>query len=201
MNALNQYPKPALQKNDTRAYWLIGIFSVVVFGTVTLLGRVGAVQVNLGFDVHYLAAANAVINSLVAVFLIAAIVVIKQKKYKLHKKLMLVAMGLSVLFLVFYIAYHLFSGEAKFGDTNHDNIVDEAEKAAAGTARLIYFIILGTHILLAGLVMPFVLFSAYRGLTGEYEKHKKLSRYTWPIWLYVAVTGPVVYLMINKYYS
>lgn len=201
MSALNEYPKVSLKKNDVKAYWLIGIFSVVVFSVVTLLQRIGHLNVDLGFDLHILAAMNAIINSLVAIFLVAAIVVIKQKKYKLHKNLMLTAMILSILFLVFYIAYHLLSGEAKFGDTNHDGIVDEAEKLAAGTTRYVYMIILITHITLAGLVMPFVLFSAYRGLTGEYEKHKKISKYTWPIWLYVAVTGPVVYLMISKYYN
>lgn len=97
------------------------------------------------------------------------------------------AIVLSVLFLVSYIAHHLLSGDTKFG--------------GEGTIRLVYFIILITHIFLAAVILPFILFTAYRSLTGEYEKHKKLARYTWPLWLYVSVTGVIVYLMISPYYS
>ncbi len=199
MSSVNVYPKPVLKKNDTKAYWLIGIFSVVVFGVVTLLSRTEPLKIE-GFDVHILSAANAVINSTVSVLLVAALIAAKQRKLILHKNIMLVAMVLSVLFLLCYIGYHLFTKEVLYGDTNKDYIVDADEKAAAGTSRIIYFIILGTHILFAGLVMPFVLWSAYKGLTGEYAKHRKISKYTWPIWFYVAVTGPVVYFMISKYY-
>jgi putative membrane protein len=102
--------------------------------------------------------------------------------------------------LISYIAHHLLAGDSKFGDVNHDAIVDEAERAAVGSLRYIYFVILITHILLASLILPFILFTAYRGLTGEWEKHRKLAKYTWPLWLYVAVTGPIVYLMIKPYY-
>jgi putative membrane protein len=104
------------------------------------------------------------------------------------------------LFPVSYICHHLFAGESRFGDLDHNGILSEAEKATAGSARIIYYIILGTHIPLAGIILPFVLFSAYRGLTGDYTRHKKLARITWPIWFYVAVTGVVVYLMISPYY-
>ena len=113
---------------------------------------------------------------------------------------MLTAMALSVLFLLSYVLHHLFAGEARFGDINHDGIVTEAEKAAAGSIRYFYYILLGTHILLAGIVLPFILFTAYRALINENAAHRKLAKVTWPIWLYVAVTGPVVYLMISPYY-
>ena len=199
MRSVNVYPQAVLKKNDTKAYWLIGIFSVIVFCVVTLLNRTEPLKIE-GFDVHILSAANAVINSVVSILLILALVAVKQRKLMLHKNIMLTAMALSVLFLLCYIGYHLFTKEVLYGDTNKDFIVDTQEKAAAGTSRIIYFIILGTHILFAGLVMPFVLWSAYKGLTGEYAKHKKISKYTWPIWFYVAVTGPVVYFMISKYY-
>ncbi|MEO7983112.1 MAG: DUF420 domain-containing protein [Bacteroidota bacterium] len=186
-------------KNDKKAKTLIYLFSVVVFGAVVLLSRV-KLHVNLGFDVHLFAKANAIINSCVAVLLIIALVAVKTRRYLLHKKLMMTAMFLSILFLVSYICHHLFAGETRFGDINHDGIVSDIEKAAVGGTRMIYYIILGTHIPLAGIILPFILFSAYRALTGEFDKHKKLVRITWPIWFYVAVTGVVVYWMISPYY-
>ena len=119
----------------------------------------------------------------------------------LHKKIMITAIVLSVLFLVSYVCHHLFAGETKFGDINHDAIVSADEKAGAGPLRIVYFILLGTHIPLAGIILPFILFTSYRSLTGEYERHKKLARITYPIWLYVAISGVLVYLMIKPYYS
>jgi putative membrane protein len=189
----------SLTKNDKKAYWLIGIFSVVVFSVVVLLGKF-QLEVDLGFDVHIFATANAFINASIAVLLVAALWAVKNKQYALHKKLMLAALVLSVLFLVSYIAHHLLAGEAKFGDSNHDGLVDEQELLAVGNARLIYFIILITHIFLAAIILPFILFTAYRALTAEYTLHKKLAKITWPLWLYVAITGPVVYWMIHPYY-
>jgi putative membrane protein len=143
---------------------------------------------------------NALINSCVTVLLVLALIAVKQKKYLAHKNLMLTAMTLSTLFLVSYICHHLLAGDTRFGDINHDGIITEAEKAGAGSMRIVYYIILGTHIPLAGVILPFILFTAYRGLIGEYTAHKKLARITWPVWLYVAITGVVVYLMISPYY-
>ena len=114
---------------------------------------------------------------------------------------MLSAICLSVLFLVSYIGHHLLAGETKFGDINGDGMISMDEKSMAGNMRLLYYFILITHIPLAAVILPFILFTAYRALTGEYDKHKKLVRITWPVWLYVAVTGVVVYLMISPYYS
>ena len=176
---------PVWKKNDQKASWLIIVFSIIVFAAVVLLSRV-KLEVDLGFDVHLFAQLNALINSAVAILLIVALWAVKTGKYETHKKIMLTAMVLSILFLVSYICHHLFAGDTKFG--------------GEGTAKVIYYIILGTHIPLAGLILPFILFTAYRGLIGEYEKHKKLARITWPIWLYVAITGVAVYLMISPYY-
>lgn len=176
---------PVWKKNDQKASWLIIVFSIIVFAAVVLLSRV-KLEVDLGFDVHLFAQLNALINSAVAILLIVALWAVKTGKYETHKKIMLTAMVLSILFLVSYIGHHLFAGDTKFG--------------GEGTAKIIYYIILGTHIPLAGLILPFILFTAYRGLIGEYEKHKKLARITWPIWLYVAITGVAVYLMISPYY-
>jgi putative membrane protein len=191
--------QPSLEKNDKKAKSLIWIVSIVVFVAVAFLAEF-KLNVNLGFNVHVFAQANAIINSIVAFLLIAGLIAVKQKNYLLHKKIMLTAIVLSVLFLVSYICHHLFAGETKFGDLNHDGILSDDEKAKAGTLRIIYLIILFTHIPLAAIVLPFILFTAYRALIGEYEQHKKLTRITWPLWFYVAVTGVIVYLMIKPYY-
>ena len=191
---------PSLKKNDKKASSLIIAFSLIVFSAVVVLSRV-KLNVNLGFDVHLFAQANALINSAVAVLLVIALVAVKNKNYKLHKNLMLTAMLLSVLFLVSYICHHLFAGETRFGDVNHDGLVSDIEKAAVGSSRMIYYILLGTHIPLAGIILPFILFTAYRALIAEYPRRKKLARITWPIWFYVAVTGVIVYWMISPYYS
>ena len=188
------------KKNDKKARTLIILLSVIVFTIVSILGRV-TVPVNLGFNVHLFAKANAVINSIVALLLLCGLIAVKNKRYFLHKRIMLTSMVLSVLFLVSYICHHLFAGEAKFGDIDHNGVLTEAEKMNAGSARFVYYFILGTHIPLAGIVLPFILFTAYRALIGEFDKHRKLVRITWPIWFYVAVTGVVVYLMISPYYG
>ena len=192
--------EPVLKKNDKLAYILIGVFSVVVFVVVTFLSKF-TLDVELPFDKHIFALINAVINSAVAVLLIAGLIAIKQKNYTLHKSIMLTAMVLSLLFLVTYIAHHLLAGEAKFGDANFDGVVDDAEKAALGNTRPFYLILLGTHIVLAATSLPFILWTAYRALTSDFAAHKNLAKKVWPIWFYVAVTGPIVYLMIKQYYN
>jgi putative membrane protein len=175
-----------MKKNDPQAKLLIGVLSFVVFAAVVLLSRV-QLKVNLGFDVHVFAKINAAINSMVTILLVVGLVAIKQKKFLLHKKIMLCAMVLSALFLVSYICHHLFSGDTKFG--------------GVGFIRLVYFILLITHIFLAAIILPFILFTAYRAMIAEFEAHKKLARITWPIWFYVAITGVIVYLMISPYYT
>ncbi len=192
--------QPVLQKNDKKATVLIIIFSVIVFAAVTLLSKI-KLDVDLGFDKHLFARLNAIINSSVSLLLLAGLWSVKNKNYQQHKKIMLAAMILSVLFLVSYICHHLFTGETKFGDLDHNGVLSDEEKLAAGSLRYIYYFIISTHITLAGIIMPFVLFTAYRALIAEFPKHKKLARYTWPIWFYVAVTGVVVYLMISPYYA
>lgn len=192
--------KPSIAKNDRMANWLIGIFSLVVFLIVVVLSKF-KLDVALGFDVHIFATINAFVNATIAVVLVAALIAVKKKNYELHKKFMMTALVLSILFLLSYIAHHLLAGEAKFGDVNHDGIVDDAEKLAVGSMRIVYLIILATHIILAAVILPFILFTAYRGLTGEFPAHKKIARITWPLWFYVAVTGPVVYFMISPYYN
>ncbi len=190
----------SITKNDKTAKWLIGIFSVIVFTAVVVLGKF-RLELDPGFNVHIFATINAFINSAIALLLVAALVAVKNGKYRLHKRLMTTALILSVLFLVSYIAHHILAGEAKFGDSNHDGLVSEEEKVLVGNVRVVYYFILATHIFLAAIILPFILFTAYRALTAEYALHKKLARITWPLWLYVAVTGPVVYWLISPYYT
>ena len=136
---------PVIKKNDKQAKLLIGVFSVVVFVAVSFLTKF-TITVELPFDKHIFALANAIINATVAVLLVAALVAVKQKKYTVHKNIMLTALFLSVLFLVSYIAHHLLAGETKFGDTDHDGLVSIAEQAVVGNLRAFYFVLLFTHI-------------------------------------------------------
>lgn len=191
--------KPSISKNDLKAKWLIGIFSVVVFLVVVSLSKI-QVKIDLGFDIHIFALINSIINGTVSILLIAALVVVKQKKFELHKKIMLTALTLSVVFLVSYILHHILAGDTKFGDTNHNMILEEDEINAVGAIRYIYYGLLLTHIFLAAIILPFILWTAYRGLTSEFSLHKKIARISWPLWLYVSITGVLVYIFISPYY-
>jgi len=191
--------KPVWKKNDRKASRLIISFSIVVFAAVVLLNKV-KLEIDPGFNVHFFALINAMINSWVVILMSLALWMVKMKRYELHKTLMLTSMWLSILFLLSYICHHLLAGDTKFGDINHDGIVSETEKADAGSLRVFYYIVLGSHIPLAGIVLPFILFTAYRALIGEYPEHKKLARITWPVWFYVALSGVVVYVLISPYY-
>jgi len=190
----------SLQKNDKKAHILIWTVSAIVFIAITILDRI-EVPIDLPFDAHIFAGLSALVNSFVSILLLVGLVLIKQKKYEAHKNVMLGTMALSILFLVFYILHHLLTGETKFGDLDHSGSLSESEKLAAGSIRYIYYFIISTHITLAGIIMPFVLYTAYRALIGEFVIHKKLARWTFPIWLYVAITGVVVYLLISPYYA
>lgn len=191
--------QPSLKKNDIKAKWLIYVFSIVVFLLVVLLGKY-KLEVNLGFNVHIFAMFNAFVNSIIAVLLIAALIAVRSGKYIMHKRLMISALVLSILFLASYVAHRLLASEAKFGDINHDGVVAEDEQLKVGNIRYLYYFILSTHIFLAAVILPFILFTAYRALIAEFQLHKQLARITWPLWLYVAITGPVVYFMISPYY-
>lgn len=192
--------QPSLVKNDRSAKMVIWIVSVVVFAAVAFLAKY-KLSVDIGFNPHLFAKINAVLNSAVALLLIGALIAVKQGNYLLHKRIMLTAIVLSVIFLVSYISHHLLAGETRYGDSDHDGLVSEAERLQAGGLRTFYYIILITHIPLAAIVLPFILFTAYRALIGEYDKHKRLARITWPLWFYVAVTGVIVYYMISPYYT
>lgn len=199
MNTLHQFPPSTLKKNEKKARLLIWMVSLVAFVGIALLSGI-KLNIPVGFDPHIFATFNAIINTCVAVLLVAGVLAVKSKNYFLHRRIMIAAIILSILFLISYVCHHLLSSEAKFGDLNHDGILSPDEKLLAGSTRYIYYFILITHIPLAGIVLPFILFTAYRALSGDYAKHKRMARITWPLWFYVAVTGVLVYLLINPYY-
>lgn len=182
---MNNTDSPINEKLYNR--WII-ILSVVIPIVVALLFSVNLQK--LGYDVEplsFLPPIYAIINGFTAILLIAALWAVKNGKLKLHENLMKVAIGCSVLFLLMYVAYHMTSLETKYG--------------GEGTLKYIYFFILITHIVLSIAVIPLVLISFVRALSKRFDKHRKIARITFPIWLYVAITGVVVYLMISPYYQ
>lgn len=177
--------QPLITRNDRMARALILAVSFVVFIAIVILGKV-QVPVNEGFDVHIFARINAVINSIVSLLLLAGIISVRRRRYNAHRNIMLAAIVLSVLFLVSYICHHLFAGDTRYG--------------GEGAVRYVYYFVLITHIILAAVILPFILFTAYRGMTAEWPRHRAIARITWPVWLYVSVSGVIVYLFISPYY-
>jgi putative membrane protein len=161
--------------------WII-ILSIAIPVVVAILFRV---KIDVQLPV-FLPPIYATLNAFTAVLLVVAFWAIKNKKIALHEKLMKTAIAFSVLFLVLYVAYHMTSDSTKFG--------------GEGTIKTIYFIILITHIILSVAVIPFVLITYVRAITNQVDLHKKIARFTFPLWLYVAVTGVIVYVMISPYY-
>lgn len=165
-----------------RAKTLIYVASVAIPVVVAVLFKMDKVE---GVDLSFLPPIYASINGLTAVLLIAALVVIKKGNMQLHRALIRAALMLSLLFLASYVAYHLTSDSTKYG----------------GTLGWLYYPLLISHIALSVGVVPLVLFTYLFAWQGDYERHKKWTRFTWPIWFYVAVSGVVVYLMISPYYG
>lgn len=166
---------------------LIIAVSIVIPVVVAIL--FGVKLKDFGFDVEplsFLPPIYATTNGFTAILLIFAVIAIKNGNRKLHERLMTSAIALSLAFLVMYVAYHMTADSTKFG--------------GEGIVRYVYFFILITHIVLSIAIIPMVLITYVRALSQNFDKHKKLARITFPIWLYVAVTGVVVYLMISPYY-
>jgi putative membrane protein len=163
------------------------IVSIVIPLVVAIL--FGVKLKDFGYNVEplsFLPAIYATTNGLTAIILVAAVIAIKNGKRKLHEQLMTSAIALSVAFLVMYVAYHMTADSTKFG--------------GEGAIRYVYFFILITHIILSIAIIPLVMITYVRALATKFDKHKKIAKITFPIWLYVAVTGVVVYLMISPYY-
>ncbi len=153
-----------------------------------------------GSWVKILPSVHATINSLTVMALIAALISIKKGNISAHRAFMFTSLFLGVLFLISYILYHSNVESVKFGDLNYDGELSEEEMLKAGTTRVVYLVILASHILLSILVVPFVLFAFYYALTNQIERHKRIVKYTFPVWLYVSITGVIVYFMIQPYY-
>ena len=169
---------------DEKKYnkWIVVLSIVIPIVVAALFG----IKIDAELPV-FLPPIYASINALTAVVLIIAVLAIKNKKRQLHENLMKFAIGLSIIFLVMYVAYHMTSESTKFG--------------GEGTIKYIYYFILFTHIILSVMVIPFVLITYVRAITNNFERHKKIAKITFPLWLYVAITGVIVYLMISPYYA
>ncbi len=173
-----------IEQKYSKWIWVLSIAIPIV---VAILFGVNLQK--LGYDVkplNFLPPIYATINGITAILLVAAISAIKKGNAKLHERLIKICIGCSIAFLAMYVAYHMTSIETKYG--------------GEGLIRYVYFFILITHILLSIIIIPFVLITFVRGIAGSYQRHKKIARITYPMWLYVAVTGVIVYLMISPYY-
>jgi putative membrane protein len=175
--------QPALSSKEKKYRQLIIVLSLVIPLAVAVLFRVRVE----GFNLTFLPPIYATINGITAILLVAALIAIKKGNTSLHETIMKVCLLLSASFLVMYVLYHMTSDSTTFG--------------GEGPVRYIYYFILITHILLSVAVVPLVLFTYLRAYLGEFERHRKLAKITFPIWLYVAITGVVVYFMISPYYT
>ena len=190
-------PNITLQKRLNVAAW---IGSAIVLLLVGMMRRV-KIPLPEGWDLSFLPPFHASLNALTAVVLLVAYYFIRQKKVTLHRRMIYIAMSLSALFLLSYVVYHFTTPETLFGDANHDGIVSPEEKAALGGIRTVYLLLLLSHITLAALILPFVLFTFIRAYTNQFDRHRKMARWVLPLWLYVAITGPICYLMLMPYYA
>lgn len=177
---------PADQQEAKVRKWIIGI-SVAIPIAVAVLLFMPAKVTSLGDWVYFLPHLNAVINTAASVALLFGLVFIKQKKYTLHGATMTVAFVLGAIFLVSYVVYHGAAESTSFG--------------GEGGIRYLYYFLLITHILFAAIALFPILFAYYYGYTDQREKHRKVVKFAYPIWLYVSVTGVIVYLMIAPYYT
>lgn len=178
----------AMTEEEKKYKGIIWTLSIIIPLAVAALFGINLPK--MGYDVQplsFLPPIYATINGLTAICLIIAVSAIKRGNVKLHENLIKLCMVFSSAFLIMYVAYHMTSESTSFG--------------GEGTIRYVYFFILVTHIILSIIIIPFVLFTFVRGIAGAYERHKKLARITYPMWLYVAVTGVIVYLMISPYYT
>ncbi|RLD19020.1 MAG: DUF420 domain-containing protein [Bacteroidetes bacterium] len=174
-------PNLALAKKLNRIAWVI---TVVIIGIVSMMRRI---HIDTSIDFSFLPAFHSSLNAITAVILIAAIVKIKQGNVHAHRKLMMTAIVSSCLFLLSYVTYHVTTPETVYCGT--------------GAIRTVYLIILITHVILAGIIVPFILFTFIRAYTNQIERHRRMAKWVFPVWLYVAISGPVVYLMLLPCYT
>jgi putative membrane protein len=169
-----------LEKRLNRIAYVV---SAAVLILVVLMRRV---KVDLGMDFSFLPPIHASLNALSAGILVFAYYFIRKKNIEAHRRSIYAAMVCSALFLLSYVLYHFTTPETRFG--------------GEGVVRYIYFFILITHVVLAAVILPFILLTFNRAYTAQFERHKKMARWVFPLWLYVAITGPICYLMLKPYY-
>jgi len=179
--------------------WIV-VISILIPLVVALLLFMPKQTVTEGGWIYFLPHINAVINSITSILLVWGFILIKKNHRRQHKNAMIAAFVLGTLFLVSYVTYHASAPSTKFGDLNGDGVLAAAELTRIGIWRYVYLAVLLSHILLAIIVVPFVLLAMYHALVSNFEKHKKVTRFAFPIWLYVSVSGVIVYLMISPYY-
>jgi putative membrane protein len=182
---LSRAPDEALSKKLVRLAWLLTAVVLILVG----LMRRPDLRIPLpdGWSFAFLPPVHALLNTLVSIALVVAVVAVKQGKIALHRNAIFAAMGLSVAFLLCYVAYHFTTEETRYG--------------GGGTMRGVYFFLLITHIVLAGISLPCILITFIAGWTNRFAAHRRLAKWVFPMWLYVAVTGPICYLMLRPYYA
>jgi len=176
------------------------IVSVTIPAAVAFLILGLKTKINPGFNTRTLPLFHAILNSSTAILLMASLYFIRNGRIRAHRAANLTAVVLSSIFLISYVIYHSSNPSVKYGDLNHDGVLSAGEKILAGGMRYVYYFILSSHIILSGVIIPFVLFTLQRAFQERFPQHKKLARITWPMWFYVAVTGVIVYVMISPYY-
>ncbi|MCX6351131.1 MAG: DUF420 domain-containing protein [Bacteroidetes bacterium] len=192
---------PKNSTDDKRWLWAIAALSVLLVGVVfLLLYKSQSNTADYNPAIYLLPKLNALLNGSVTLLLCVGFYFIYNKNITYHRYCMLAAVVFSIAFLLSYVTYHYNAIHTLYGDTDHNGILSAAEKAATGGIRSLYFVILITHIIMAATIVPFILITLYRALGGNYPMHKKIARWTLPMWLYVSITGVIVYLMISPYY-
>jgi len=174
-------PNIDLEKKLNKIAWVI---TGAVLLLVVLMRKI---KIDTPVDFTFLPAVYSTLNAITAVILLAGFYFIKNKQVENHRKAMSLSVLTSFLFLLGYVLYHITTEETKFG--------------GEGAIRTIYFFLLITHVILAAVIFPFILFTFIRAYTGQFDRHKKMARWVYWVWLYVAATGPVLYFMIKPYYS
>ncbi len=187
---------------EQRFRFPIILVSIIIPVAVALLFTVKLKDFGIEVEpLSFLPPIYAGLNGLTALLLVMGVMAIKNGNQKVHERFMTTAIACSVIFLVMYVAYHMTTETTVYGDIDGNKILDPKEKEYAGTMRSVYLFILLTHIALSVAIIPLVLITYVRALAARFDKHKKIAKITFPLWLYVAVTGVVVYLMISPYYA
>jgi putative membrane protein len=190
------------KQNDKTVFRIVlGVSILVCLIIVVLNQKLIPVPDSFPRFIYKLPLVNAILNGTCSVLLMLSLWAIKKRNIQLHKKLNLTAFIISALFVISYVTAHYFIPDTIFGDVDHNHFLDDTERAAVSGIRTPYIVLLLSHIFLAVVVLPLVLLSFYYGLKDDRTKHKKITRFSYPIWLYVTITGVVVYVLISPYYN